>query len=106
VASELARHARRSSDLLARYGGEEFALVLPDCAGADVRAIGENVLRGVTALDIAHPTSDAAPHVTISIGAALRNASHRTPQDLIRAADEALYRAKNAGRNRLEVAED
>jgi diguanylate cyclase (GGDEF)-like protein len=105
VASELACHARRSSDLLARYGGEEFALLLPDCAWTDVRAIGEGVLRGVSALSIAHPASDAAPHVTISIGAALRNASHRTPQDLIRAADEALYRAKNAGRNRLEVAE-
>lgn len=103
VASELARHARRSSDLLARYGGEEFAMLLPDCAWADVRAVGEDVLRGVTALGIAHPSSDAAPHVTVSVGAALRNASHRTPQDLIRAADEALYRAKNAGRNRLEM---
>ena len=37
-------------------------------------------------------------HVTVSVGAALRNASHRTPQDLIRAADDALYRAKKAGR--------
>ena len=54
VASELARHARRPSDLLARYGGEEFALLLPGCALADARAIGEGVRRGVTALDIAH----------------------------------------------------
>lgn len=63
------------------------------------------MLRGVSALGIAHPNSDAAPRVTVSVGAALRNASHRTPQDLIRAADDALYRAKNAGRNRLEMAQ-
>jgi diguanylate cyclase (GGDEF)-like protein len=105
VAAELARHARRSSDVVARYGGEEFAMLLPNCDWPDARAIGEGVLRDVSALGIAHPGSDAAPHVTLSIGAALRNASHQTPQDLIRAADEALYRAKNAGRNRLELAE-
>ena len=80
-------------------------MLLPDCAWSDARAIGEDVLRGVSALGIAHPSSDAAPHVTISIGAALRNASHQIPQDLIRAADEALYRAKHSGRNRLQMAE-
>ena len=106
VAQELARHARRSPDLAARYGGEEFVLLLPDCASAGALAIGEGVLRGVSALGIEHPASSAAPHVTVSVGLALRHASHRGPQDLLQAADEALYRAKRSGRNRLEMADD
>jgi diguanylate cyclase (GGDEF)-like protein len=104
VARELARHARRAADLVARYGGEEFVLLLPDCATADARAIGEGVLHGVSSLRIAHPTSATSPHVTVSIGLAWRQPAHRDPQDFIQAADEALYRAKRAGRNRLEVA--
>jgi diguanylate cyclase (GGDEF)-like protein len=106
VAQELASHARRSPDLAARFGGEEFVLLLPECASAGARAIGEGVLRGVSALNIPHPASSAAPHVTVSVGLALRHASHRGPQDLLQAADEALYRAKRSGRNRLVMAHD
>ena len=106
VARELARHARRTGDLVARYGGEEFALLLPDCTSDDARAISQSVLHGVSALAIAHPASATAPHITVSAGLALRHAAHRGPQDLVHAADDALYRAKRAGRNRLEMAED
>ena len=106
VARELARHARRTADLVARYGGEEFVLLLPDCTRADARAIGLNVLDGVSALGIAHPTSATAPHVTVSAGLALKLATHQGPQDLVHAADAALYRAKRAGRNRLEISDD
>ena len=106
VAREVALHARRTGDLVARYGGEEFVLLLPDCTSADARAIGQSVLHGVGALGIAHPASTTAPHITVSAGLALRHAAHRHPQDLIHAADEALYRAKRAGRNRLETARD
>jgi diguanylate cyclase (GGDEF)-like protein len=103
VALELARHLRRLPDLAARYGGEEFVLLLPDCASEDALRIGEGVLRGVSALGIEHPTSATAPHVTVSVGLALRHVSHRGPQDLIQAADEALYRAKRSGRSRLDM---
>jgi diguanylate cyclase (GGDEF)-like protein len=103
VALELAHHARRLPDLAARYGGEEFVLLLPDCASEDALRIGEGVLRGVSALGIEHPTSATAPHVTVSVGLALRHVSHRGPQDLIQTADEALYRAKRSGRNRLDM---
>lgn len=106
VAQELARHARRAQDLAARYGGEEFVLLLPGCAREHALIIGEDVLRGMSALGIEHPDSATAPHVTVSVGLAVRSASHQSPQDLIRAADEALYRAKRSGRNRLEVADD
>ncbi len=106
VARELVRHARRTADLVARYGGEEFVLLLPDCTKADARAIGEGVLQGVSSLGIAHPSSTTAPHITVSVGLALRQASHQSPPDLVHAADEALYRAKHAGRNRLEMAGD
>ena len=81
-------------------------LLMPGCASADALGIGEGVRRGVSALGIAHPASATAPHVTVSVGLAARTASHQSPQDLIRAADEALYRAKRSGRNRLDVADD
>ena len=104
VARELARHARRTGDLVARYGGEEFVLLLPNCTSTDAFAIGQSVLQGVSGLAIDHPASETAPHITVSVGVALRNATHVHPQDLIHAADAALYRAKHAGRNRLEMA--
>jgi diguanylate cyclase (GGDEF)-like protein len=105
VATELARHTRRAGDLVARYGGEEFAVLLPNCSADDARTLGENIVAAVAALRIAHAGSRVAQHVTLSVGAGLMASHDRTPQDLIRAADAALYRAKRAGRNRLEMGE-
>jgi diguanylate cyclase (GGDEF)-like protein len=105
VATELARHTRRAGDLVARYGGEEFAVLLPNCSPDDARTLGENIVAAIAAMGIAHAGSRVAQHVTLSVGAGLMASHDRTPQDLIRAADAALYRAKRAGRNRLEMGE-
>ncbi|OYY60875.1 MAG: hypothetical protein B7Y51_11165 [Burkholderiales bacterium 28-67-8] len=105
VAAELLRHTRRAGDLVARYGGEEFAVLLPNCSSADARTLGEAIVAAVATLGIPHAGSRAAPHVTLSVGAGLMAPHDRAPQDLIRTADAALYRAKRSGRNRLEMGE-
>jgi diguanylate cyclase (GGDEF)-like protein len=105
VATELARHTRRAGDLVARYGGEEFAVLLPNCPCDDACTLGEAIVAGVAALGIAHAGSRVAPHVTLSVGASLMGPHDHVPQDLIHAADAALYRAKRAGRDRLEMGE-
>ena len=99
--------AHRPSDLAARYGGEEFALLLPNTDEAGCRQIGERLLQCLRALEIPHAHNEPARHVTGSIGGATLSPSGSTddPAQLLADADRALYRAKEAGRNRLEMHE-
>ena len=87
----------RASDLVARYGGEEFAVVLPNCAPAEARRMGERVCAAVRRL------SGPAP-LTVSIGAATFPADGRTAEEIVHAADNALYASKRGGRDRVEMA--
>ena len=99
VSEALAGQLRRPSDLLGRYGGEEFLAVLPDTAPEGAALVAERLRQVVQGLDLPHPRS---PHrvVTVSIGAATERADSKSgPDDLIAAADRALYLAKQAGRN-------
>ena len=103
VAQALREHAARPGDLVARYGGEEFALLTPVGAGEALR-LGERLRETVLALALTHPDAPEG-RVTISVGVATLTAGGpATPSDLIRLADEALYVAKRAGRNRVEGA--
>ena len=106
IADCIAKIASRSGDLAARYGGEEFILVF---AMTDhVQAIEQaNLLIGlIRDLSIPHPTSPVASHVTVSIGvASMTPLLHQNHVDFINTADQALYQAKNAGRNRYAIAE-
>lgn len=107
VARALNRGAKRPADLVARYGGEEFALVLPytDAPGAIRVAI--KILVRVRALQIAHTASLVSEYVTVSLGVASTiPRQDSSPTMLIAAADEALYQAKAAGRNRVQVYAD
>jgi diguanylate cyclase (GGDEF)-like protein len=101
----LAQEAAREIDLVARYGGEEFAIVLPDTPLAGAVIVAERLGHAVAKLAIAHESSPAG-HVTLSIGIACLDATrpYRSPVDLIRAADEALYQAKAGGRNQVATA--
>lgn len=102
VAKALDGQKERELDQVCRYGGEEFAVILPytDLDGA--KLIAERMLSAVRKLEIPHTGSSAAEIVTISIGAACTQAGKdHTLEQLIKQADEALYRAKSAGRNRL-----
>ena len=91
----------RASDLLARFGGEEFVAVLPGANLVDGIRVGERIRRAIEACAIPHE-SEPSRVVTVSIGVAAAVASQvGSPLDLIEAADAALYRAKNGGRNRV-----
>lgn len=101
IASTLNGARRRHQDLLARYGGEEFALVMP---GADSAAALDQAQRLQRALDetaIVHRRQSATGRVTVSIGVATLAIDAWTPDSLIARADQALYRAKQEGRNRV-----
>jgi diguanylate cyclase (GGDEF)-like protein len=93
----------RSSDIVARYGGEEFILVFPGTDRDTARMICERIVRACQRT--AHPleSRDDTLTVTISIGTATLDDRSRfaTVEDLVAAADKALYEAKLGGRNRL-----
>jgi diguanylate cyclase (GGDEF)-like protein len=104
VAAVLQRNARRPGDLAARYGGEEFAVIAADTAPAAALRMAESIRAEIEALGLPHPGA-AGGRVTVSIGVAISGA--HTPADpsaLVGLADAALYRAKAAGRNRVEIA--
>ena len=101
VLGELAGRVRqqlRDSDLLARLGGDEFAVLLPETDEARGRAAAERVRRAVAGAPL------AGRSVTVSIGAAVVAAGAASPQRLARAADDALYQAKAAGRDAVVLA--
>ncbi|HET9485756.1 MAG TPA: two-component regulator propeller domain-containing protein [Xanthomonadales bacterium] len=94
--------AARDGGIAARYGGEEFALLLPDHTLEQAGRFARQLLESVRALEIPHRASTIAGHLTASIGVtALVPAQGTTPEQAVRAADEALYRAKREGRDRV-----
>lgn len=102
VAGALTGVLRSRADLAARYGGEEFAVLLVECDAARAITIAQRMLDAVRSLAIDHRCSGVAPHVTISIGvAAVVPNREQTPESLLGQADEALYRAKAEGRDRV-----
>ncbi|HEU4883797.1 MAG TPA: sensor domain-containing diguanylate cyclase [Longimicrobium sp.] len=105
VADIFASYSRRT-DLVARYGGEEFLFVLPDTPAAGARVHAEAVRAQVERILVRAGAGDEAPvRVTVSIGVYAVGAPGllADPDELVRRADEALYRAKRAGRNRVEA---
>lgn len=103
VASALSGMLQRAADLIARYGGEEFVLILPDTNEEQAAQMAQAIRARVIALGIPHAASSLElKQVTVSIGAATRTPTHPAEaQELIGAADRALYDAKRAGRNRV-----
>ena len=106
VALSLSQCARRPLDFVARYGGEEFAVVLYEASREYVAEVLTRIQRSIAELNIPHEASSVAARLTVSIGAAyiLPNVN-RTHDGLIQLADEALYSAKEQGRNRVVVME-
>ncbi len=102
VAHTLDETFRRGGDLVARYGGEEFAVVLPGVDGRRAELYAERLRRRVWRLAIPYEVSQVADRVTISGGVAtVPPGTLASADDLLRAADKALYRAKCQGRNRI-----
>jgi len=105
VAQVLASSAARSTDLPARYGGEEFSVILPVTDEGGAEQVAKTILYRVQRLEVLHPDSSTAPHITVSIGVAtLLATADKAESELIKVADRALYRAKKEGRNRVVVA--
>ncbi|MFT0861560.1 diguanylate cyclase domain-containing protein [Ancylobacter sp. G4_0304] len=107
IAGALRSNARRSGDMVARYGGEEFVAVLAETGEAEAAIVAENMLAAVRSLKLPHAGS-LFNLVSISIGIAVLGPEARTtgmPSDaLVRAADHALYAAKQGGRNAIALA--
>ena len=104
VAGAIVSQAERPGDFVARYGGEEFVVVLPRTPAAGALHIAEEIRRAVRALEIPHADSQVDGFITLSLGVAeMDTAPGRTAESLLQAADAALYRAKNQGRNRVVV---
>lgn len=101
IAAALADGLPRAGDSVARYGGEEFAVILPLTERTGAVKLAESLRSRVEDLGIVHPASAAAPVVTISCGVAtVWPTTEVEPGELVRLADESLYVAKHAGRNR------
>jgi diguanylate cyclase (GGDEF)-like protein len=102
VAQAMQDSLRQPDDLVARYGGEEFIAVLPGADADTARKAAERIREAVTQLDLAHDASTTAATVTVSVGvSSCRACEHAREQDLIAAADSALYKAKRQGRNQV-----
>ncbi|MDO9092807.1 MAG: diguanylate cyclase [Rubrivivax sp.] len=105
VAAVIKQCLGRSHDLVARYGGEEFVCLLPDCSPAGAARKAEALRQAVAALGIPHETSSVAATVTVSLGVATCTPDANASADqLLAAADAALYAAKTGGRNRVSEA--
>lgn len=102
VAEAIAGCFKRAGDVVVRVGGEEFAVLMPGVAAADACKYAERLRAEVLALGIVHAASDVAECVSVSVGVAGLDVLKMQDFDaLYHCADQALYRAKHAGRNRV-----
>ncbi|MDD5436003.1 MAG: GGDEF domain-containing protein [Candidatus Omnitrophica bacterium] len=103
IAKKLQQCATRTGDLAARYGGEEFAIILADTPLDGAHIVAEKMRREIKELKIPHPSLPGGV-VTISLGVASAVPSRgNSAEELVKAADRALYKAKENGRDRVEV---
>lgn len=89
---------------MARYGGEEFLVILPGVNEEEAVSVAERIRKSVEAAGFPNPGSRVSRRVTLSIGVAVQTSEEAiSPEQLQRQADEALYLAKQTGRNRVLV---
>jgi diguanylate cyclase (GGDEF)-like protein/PAS domain S-box-containing protein len=102
VAAAMSAVVKRPADLVARYGGEEFAIILPNTHLSGAIQVGEKIRQQIHQLKIPHEDSLVSQQVTMSLGiASIFPSPGKFPKILIDAADEALYQAKEQGRDRI-----
>jgi two-component system cell cycle response regulator len=97
------RSRTRVFDSIARYGGEEFVVVMPGAGPQDAQAAAERLRQAIERLPFS-PEAEATHPLTVSIGVAFSSSRNHSAELLLQAADQAMYRAKRGGRNRVELA--
>lgn len=103
VARTLDESAQRESDIVARYGGEEFAVILPETGVKGAMEVAETMRGNIEQKNIPHEASKVSDHVTVSMGVASWVPERDSqPDELISMADQALYKAKENGRNQVK----
>lgn len=105
VLQELAERLQanvRPSDIVCRQGGEEFAVIMPETGGDVACSAAERIRRAVAAAPFEIDGVPVSLEITLSGGVASYRHESETPEDLLKRADDALYRAKSGGRNRIE----
>ena len=106
VAQEMPKSVMRAGDFIARYGEEEFVAILPGTDEAGAHVVAENLLANISALDIPHSGSTAAPYVTVSIGVTTGTVGYGHKWEVfVKRADDALYKSKQNGRNQYTFLE-
>jgi two-component system cell cycle response regulator len=103
--AETLRGRTRVFDSIARYGGEEFVVVMPGSSPTDARNAAERLRVAIEAMPF-QAAAGVTHTITVSIGIAYSDRRETTPEQILQAADAAMYRAKRGGRNRVEFAED
>lgn len=104
IAGALRMTLKRPSDMVARYGGEEFVLLLQDIDIEGATKVAESLVEAVGELGILHEYSSVCDHVTVSVGLGFKEKeSSVSKEELIKCADDALYLAKERGRNRIAI---
>ncbi|MEW8548986.1 MAG: diguanylate cyclase [Candidatus Thiodiazotropha endolucinida] len=103
VAKTIHSSLQRGGDLCARYGGEEFIIILPNTDLNGGEKVARRIKQDIAALAIPHPNSPVGEHLTLSIGVATEAHDYPSQYKLIKRADDALYRSKQLGRNRIEI---
>jgi diguanylate cyclase (GGDEF)-like protein len=104
--AQLIKENVRAEDIVGRFGGEEFLLILRNRTADQALATAENLRRLIAHFDFRHRETQPLGALTISGGVASLPGDGRDSATLLRAADAALYRAKNLGRNRIELASE
>ncbi|HEX8175200.1 MAG TPA: diguanylate cyclase [Pyrinomonadaceae bacterium] len=106
MTAQCLKSALRSADVASRYGGEEFCILLPQTSLSEARIIAERIRRRVERTRYPHGKHQPLGALTVSIGISSLGPGLDTPETIIRAADRALYFAKERGKNRVEAFED
>jgi diguanylate cyclase (GGDEF)-like protein len=106
MTAQCLKSALRSADVASRYGGEEFCILLPQTSLSEAKIIAERIRRRVERTRYPHGKHQPLGALTVSIGISSLAAGLETPETIIRAADRALYLAKERGKNRVESYED
>ena len=99
IVADILKETLRAADVAARYGGEEFAVLLPQTTSSEAAAIAERIRQRI------ERTEFPKRKVTVSIGIASVSAEIESADEIVNAADNALYDAKNQGRNNVQIYE-